>query len=534
MAVQTRPANTGIGGYEIIKHIVVQAGGKGTRLKRLTKNKPKALVPVDNLPMLFHLFRKYPDKHFIIIADYHSDVMQTYLKAFATNVAWEVIKAQGTGTCAGVEQALTRIPETEPFMLVWSDLILSDDLKLPDAYEKTEGKPKADYIGLSVTFPCRWKYENGVFSEESSKSCGVAGFFLFTGKDKLKDVPESGELVRWMQEQQFQPEILSLEGTREFGLADEYEMLEKVKCRPFNRIRFEGNTLVKEAISEQGKALADRECAWYEKALALHVDCIPAIYATNPLRMERIMGKNIYEADLTESEKHIVLEKLVDALERLHKTEQAPPDYASIRDAYYEKTLRRLEKVEQLVPYATDPFIVVNGRTCRNVFFHQQEFEHALNLLQCDTFVFLHGDCTFSNLMLRENGEPVLIDPRGYFGLTDFYGDVRYDWAKMYYSVVGNYDRFNLKDFDLDIGGDRGSLGATAKNLPEGEVRLDIVSNGWESLEDDFFALTKTVPEEIKLIHAVIWLSLTTYAWEDYDSVCGAFYNGLYYLEEVL
>ena len=41
-----------------MKYIIVQAGGKGTRLGYLTKNKPKALVPVNNLPMIFHLFRK--------------------------------------------------------------------------------------------------------------------------------------------------------------------------------------------------------------------------------------------------------------------------------------------------------------------------------------------------------------------------------------------------------------------------------------------------------------------------------------------
>lgn len=51
-------------------YIIVQAGGKGTRLEHLTANKPKAIVPVENLPMLFHLFRKFPDKKFIIIADY--------------------------------------------------------------------------------------------------------------------------------------------------------------------------------------------------------------------------------------------------------------------------------------------------------------------------------------------------------------------------------------------------------------------------------------------------------------------------------
>ena len=113
----------------------------------------------------------------------------------------------------------------------------------------------------------------------------------------------------------------------------------------------------------------------------------------------------------------------------------------------------------------------------------------------------------------------MLIDPRGYFGYTEFYGDVRYDWAKLYYSIVGNYDRFNLKQFWLE--------------LRENDVYLEIQSNHWEDMEDLFFRLTEAKPEEIKLIHAVIWLSLTTYAWQDYDSICGAFYNGLYYLEEL-
>ena len=50
-----------------LNYIIVQAGGKGTRMESLTANKPKALVPIDNLPMIFHLFRKYPSKKFIII-----------------------------------------------------------------------------------------------------------------------------------------------------------------------------------------------------------------------------------------------------------------------------------------------------------------------------------------------------------------------------------------------------------------------------------------------------------------------------------
>ena len=45
-----------------IPYMIVQAGGKGTRMKKLTRNKPKALVQVQNLKMIFHLFRKFKDK----------------------------------------------------------------------------------------------------------------------------------------------------------------------------------------------------------------------------------------------------------------------------------------------------------------------------------------------------------------------------------------------------------------------------------------------------------------------------------------
>lgn len=40
-------------GGKTVEYIIVQARGKGTRLGHLTQNKPKALLPVENLPMLF-------------------------------------------------------------------------------------------------------------------------------------------------------------------------------------------------------------------------------------------------------------------------------------------------------------------------------------------------------------------------------------------------------------------------------------------------------------------------------------------------
>lgn len=504
-----------------MEYIIVQAGGKGTRLKHLTRNKPKALVPVENLPMLFHLFRKYPDKRFVIIADYKKEVMREYLSAFA-EVKYRIVEADGEGTCSGVKQAIDLIPAKEPFMLVWSDLILPENLELPDEYGD-ENRPRNDYIGISQTFSCRWKYENGEFQEERSEIHGVAGFFLFTDKAKISDVPINGELVRWMQQKKMHFKEVGLAGTREFGLLEEYEKIGHEKCRPFNRIHVEEDVLIKEAVDAQGEKLAKRERAWYKKAKEANISVLPEIYEFSPLKMEYIKGRNIYECDFDRAEKKRILESLIGALRQLHEMETVPADSFSIMEAYYNKTMDRLSAIEDLIPFAREKEIVINGKHCRNVYYHKYELEKRLEQLRCSAFSFIHGDCTFSNMMIRETGEPVLIDPRGYFGYTELYGDIRYDWAKIYYSVVGNYDQFNLKRFCLTIG----------ENTDEG-VRLSIESNHWEDMEEVFFELTGADKDEIKLLHAVIWLSLTTYAWQDYDSICGAFYNGLYYLEDVL
>jgi GTP:adenosylcobinamide-phosphate guanylyltransferase/aminoglycoside phosphotransferase len=493
-------------------YIVVQAGGKGTRLEYLTANKPKALVPVENLPMLFHLFKKFPNKKFVIIADHKKKVLREYLECFA-QVKYRIVEAIGTGTCSGIKQAIELLPSGEPFMLVWSDLILPANFELP--------ADDSDYTGISQTFPCRWSFQNGVFEEKRSEEFGVAGLFFFKDKSCIAEVPESGELVRWFRDKNLKFKTLGLAGTREFGTLDEYKKLGVEKCRPFNKITVDGDIVIKEAIDEQGKNLAELEKKWYKFAIQNSMDAIPKIYQTEPLKMERISGKNIYEyGSLSKNKKTEILKNIINALKNLHGTKQIPSDTFSIKEAYYGKTMSRLCKVRNLIPFAENKSIIVNERECRNVFFYKRELENALDLLKCDDFSFIHGDCTFSNIMLRDNGKPVFIDPRGYFGSTELFGDQSYDWAKLYYSIAGNYDRFNLKDFRLKIG--------------ENSVDLKIESNNWKELEREFFEFSGADEKSVKLLHAVIWLSLTTYAWHDYDSICGAFYNGIYYLEEVL
>lgn len=112
-------------------NIIVQAGGKGTRLEGLTKNKPKCLVPYDNLPLIFHLFKKFPKAKFTIIADYKVEVLQKYLDIFARDYEWRILPANGSGTLSGIGEAVKEFSEDESFMVIWCDLILSSEFSLP-------------------------------------------------------------------------------------------------------------------------------------------------------------------------------------------------------------------------------------------------------------------------------------------------------------------------------------------------------------------------------------------------------------------
>lgn len=497
-----------------IDYIIVQAGGKGTRLQYLTRNKPKALTPVGNRPMLFHLFEKYPDKKFVIIGDYKYDVLARYLHAFA-KVDYTLINAHGAhGTCGGLAQSLTLIPENTPFMLIWCDLVLPDQFNFP--------QKDANYVGISKDFPCRWSWQNGVFTEEPSSEHGVAGLFLFENKAVLDDVSAEGEFVRWLSQREIPFVELPLYHTKEYGVLEEYARLESGRCRPFNRLIFQEDILIKEGIDEQGRALAKRERAWYAAVMDKGFSNIPRIDSLEPLQMERIHGRNVFEYTLSTQQKQEILRDLVDCLREIHALGEIPADPESFYDNYIEKTFRRLDQVWDLIPFARDEWITINGQRCRNVRYHRAELEALVAKYAPKTFRLIHGDCTFSNILLRDGRAPVLIDPRGYFGQTELYGDPAYDWAKLYYSIVGNYDQFNLKRFSLTIG--------------DADVQLSIESNHWEDMEQEFFRLlgSEVCPEQIKVFHSIIWLSLTTYAWEDYDSICGAFYNGLHYLEEVL
>jgi GTP:adenosylcobinamide-phosphate guanylyltransferase/tRNA A-37 threonylcarbamoyl transferase component Bud32 len=501
-----------------VDHIIIQAGGRGSRMGRLARNKPKGIVPYGNLPVMFHLFRQFPRKNFIIIGDYLHSVLENYLEAFA-EVRYVTVRAQGSGTCAGLKAACALIPENAAFMLIWSDIILSPRIEI-------DGLSAGDYLGVAGDFECRWSYKEGVLRESPSKEHGVAGMFIFQDKTRLTGAGESGEFVRFLAKSGMPLTPFNLAGSREIGTPAAAGTGTAggggLRCRAFNRMVTDADTVTKIPVDEQGEKLRLRELAWYREAGIYHFDMMPKIISFEPFVMRRINGCNIFNAVLDDEKKKTVIDTVVSSLKKLHAYKYVERDVYSIKEAYYTKTMRRLEKVRALIPFAGEKEIIINGINCRNIFFYREEFRALVEDLLYDAkFAFVHGDCTFSNMMINDSLDITFLDPRGYFGFTELYGDTAYDWAKVYYSINGDYDQFNNGNFTLEIN--------------DNSVKLEIKTNGWKHLSGYYLEKTGECPaEKIRFIHAIIWLSLTTYAWEDYDSICGAFYNGLLLMNRFL
>ncbi len=75
---------------EIIKKnvspkVVILCGGKGTRLREVTEFLPKPLVPIGNMPVLWHIMKMYAHygfKEFVLCLGYKSEMIKDYFLNF--------------------------------------------------------------------------------------------------------------------------------------------------------------------------------------------------------------------------------------------------------------------------------------------------------------------------------------------------------------------------------------------------------------------------------------------------------------------
>ena len=485
-----------------VKYLIVPAGGLGSRLGRYTANKPKCLVPVNGATLIEHTLKQFAHCTVIVIGDFKADLLRQYLQLYCNQYQYLFVQTDQQGTAAGLDQAVALIPEDTAFAVTWSDLLFT---KQPQySFDKDVA------VALTDQFECRWSWSEQGLVNTASNTQGVAGFFVFRDRSRFNQLNTKQSLVRGFLKDQYTTEQIDtfwLTDCVEVGQKEVYEKMISTQ-RFFNRVEISEHTVTKQCQVEQYSHLLQDEIQWY-RTVADKFTQVPTVINENPLTLQRIRGQHAHQIN---HYRKTIMNQYCAKLHELHALHSTKINLDDCFEVYVHKPIQRTARAVQWIPFAKDPELSVNNKWCKNPLYDPAEFYSILTVPK--NFCIIHGDPTFSNTLIDQNLAVWFIDPRGRFGNTAIYGDPRYDWAKLYYSAVGNYDNINSKKF--------------AVNHPHLYPRLEINSNGYESFADQILDESGISRSTMCFLQSTIWFSLVDYVKEDADAMMYAFYMGVY------
>ena len=508
------------------KNVIIQAGGKGSRMEYYCHNKPKALLPINGKPLIYHAFTMFPNANFIIIGDYLFDVLERYLSIFPPNNNYQLIKTTKKGTCAGLQDALDKLPSTEDVFMMWCDLYFTQTPKI------SHDQDNVLTIFTTQQYDCRFQveYNNNNISiiEKLGNHHGIIGAFYSKIISLLQNIPPQGEFVEWLADTDIPKVIEQDNHVKEFGTLDIFSQHWQNNNNPrfFNEITFKPPYAYKKCMNKEYYHLIQAEQEWYKCVKKYNFPYIPKIYqqTDNSISMEYIVGKHPF--NITEpSQQYEILHDIINALKHLHDLDRIDANNKDLHEIYIEKPLLRISHIKQLYPnIEKHKTLLINNIETPNLLHTKNNDNNISEKLllpkESNFFTIIHGDPTFSNIIIDYNNQLYFIDARGKFGDTMLYGDPLYDYAKLYYSMIGNYDSFNKKQFTLEIRDDGHIANITVNNIY------------WKHLHNIFEELCPYPINDIQKVHAGIWLSLCGYVTEDIDSMLAAFYLGHYYMQK--
>jgi mannose-1-phosphate guanylyltransferase/phosphomannomutase len=120
---------------------VVMAGGEGSRLRPLTINRPKPMVPLVNKPVIVHileLLKKHGITEVILTLQYMADVIQDYLgdgSAIGMQIHYSIEEVP-LGTAGSVKNAQQHLTDT--FIVISGDAVTDFDLRTIIEYHKAK------------------------------------------------------------------------------------------------------------------------------------------------------------------------------------------------------------------------------------------------------------------------------------------------------------------------------------------------------------------------------------------------------------
>lgn len=546
-------------------HLVIVAGGLGSRLAPMTNHIPKFLVNIGKQTGYVEMIRYWkqyskftypegPQDKELYVEDYdpgsltvichssYAPLVQAYHDMYFKNTPL-IIKCVdvANGSAHAILSSCNHL-EDKSVLFSWCDVIPVDIIPFNDFGQMYMSK---NVVFTNYNNSNRYKLSavrKGFADVEPeldpSEQGGVFGLYYinhYHGEAKFEDGQDFVEVIKQygsMREHR-------LEHIIDFGDTPKLIRTRKLtdEAREFNSLEFVGNHVFKAATNNQGQDIIAREIGWYETLAQLNTKNIPLPIPkvwVSPKKdsffMSKVEGVPIWKAwnDFSPVDRQFVLEQVIRGQDDLFRLGKRRIDMETmLNDVGVEagdKLRKRYDEIKGVIA-AFGPVKYVNGQellelnplTTINRLAGAIEI-HYVNHHQTTSYGFIHGDLQFSNSMVNiETREVTIIDPRGYFGKTIGFGLQDYDIGKLLYALSG-YDHFNYdKSFGI--------------RLKDGRLDFTIKQPSHKGVEG-------IIAEHFKYIHhlwlAVCWIGLAQYIKNDPVKSMAAHYHGLALAEQIL
>ena len=545
--------------------VLILAAGLSSRLSTYTHNLlPKYLINLDNntgLYYLIHYWNKYSDNIHLVIHSKFNLITSFYIKEILSEFSSK-IKIINYDNIDGTAFTLSHILNNDlkditcdNLLITWCDLYPIENIKFNNL---KKNKQSNNIYVFTYGDKCRYYLtdENEILPSQKSKG-NIIGIYYFQNYKKFKldhDKSHNNDIVLFLS-------LIGKINNFPINSIIDYGDQEKISkiylsvqnktlnCRYFNSISIIHNDkLLKKGLEDYGKNIIKKEIEWYkfihnykEKSFLPFIPIIYNYYDSaylmeykkNHIPLYQFFNNYQKDIELTETieEKSIklaefnimkitILKNVMSKIDILHNSDTL---YISkilfvnnLKKEIFDKVIYRRKKIDNLITYFGKIEIVNNLKIlsfeqvlekCKSIIINYyetlEEFKYSIIL----------GDSTFSNILIDPDNisNITFIDPRGYFGDSNIYGPVDYDYAKILYSISG-YDLFNNSVFNIkSLNVERHSLEIEIKSI---SFKKKILNYYFNKVHEAYVV--------------IIWLSLAEYCKNDIWKCLSAYYYGLY------
>lgn len=488
-----------------MKTVCILAAGKGTRMGRYASMVHKALLPLGTKAVISHIFDQFShDSHFVIALGDRGKQVEEYCRLMHPNLHFtfvQVKKFEGPGAGPGRSLLECQPSIRGPFIFTACDTLITTPL--PTEEGNWVGVTKVEDGIQWCTVDCEGKSSTVRALHYKSKS-GPAD--AFTGIAHVRDTDIFWNSLLDAPGEEVQV-VSALEALCTKGLTaieirwcdTGQESHYKEAAKKFDAaLTFEGkqNDITYAHAGKVLKFIPDEALCerLYKRGKDLVGLCPEGLIRLgNFLACDFVTGE-LLSKNLTVKSCRAFLDW---AQNKLWISQKAPSkDFARDEKLFYrDKTLHRLSMYIERFPN-DEKICRINSLPCKPVV-HLIE-KMPLSFYGEGSASLFHGDLHADNILVREDGEYVLIDWRDSFGESTEIGDLYYDLAKFLHTLDLSVEVMRQKRWKLSESNDRIEVfheQSTALKQCEGVF--------W-----DFVQANKYDSKRIRIIDALIFINM--------------------------